>query len=300
MISTVAIAFNGGAYGTYLHWCLHTLTSDCPIVSPFTSVGNSHGFKGLNLVCPDNMYTWIRKGDHRLDFIRFHPKTTKRESIPQVMEKILDHLQHSILLYPDSDTMLLNINNYYSKIWDDWWIGQLQNIDHFDFNHILDQWNMPKNTNIKDVPIWIKREWLSYYLVPAWKDQVEWYLPDQWSHSRCSTVTLSDLLFDFERTLLQIESHCGLRYVKDIDCLKPYHQQNLSLQTHIGQDQLCEKIVDQVLQPKATDWQWPMLPLPSEAWIQWELRNRGFEIHCHDLDEFPTNLHALRKIIYRS
>lgn len=47
----IPIAYQGGTYGTYLEWCLTSLTSTDQLVSPFTDVGNSHKFRGhfLNL-----------------------------------------------------------------------------------------------------------------------------------------------------------------------------------------------------------------------------------------------------------
>jgi predicted nuclease with RNAse H fold len=44
---------------------------------------------------------------------------------------------------------------------------------------------------------------------------------------------------------------------------------------------------------------WEPLPLPSEAWIQWQLRNLGYELRCHGLDMFPTNSVQLRELLYR-
>ena len=43
---TIAIVYNGGAYGTYLEWVLTTLTTNIPIVAPFRPNGSSHQFHG--------------------------------------------------------------------------------------------------------------------------------------------------------------------------------------------------------------------------------------------------------------
>lgn len=42
----IPIAYQGGTYGTYLEWCLTSLTSTDQLVSPFTAVGDSHKFCG--------------------------------------------------------------------------------------------------------------------------------------------------------------------------------------------------------------------------------------------------------------
>ena len=130
----------------------------------------------------------------------------------------------------------------------------------------------------------------------SYHSTIEWYFPDKWSNPRCKTVLVSELLFDFENTLDHIMNFCGLTYKKSIKSLIPYHSAMLSLQQHLTQDQLCSKIVESTL--NHTVLSWSSLPLPSEAWIQWQLRNHGFEIRCNGLDTFPTNSLHLKELLY--
>ena len=76
---TVAIAFNGGAYGTYLEWCLTTLTSSDPIVAPFTKRGNSHKFLGNHLINFSNWQDYNTSGNV-FDFFRFHLEKDHKEN----------------------------------------------------------------------------------------------------------------------------------------------------------------------------------------------------------------------------
>jgi len=46
------------------------------------------------------------------------------------------------------------------------------------------------------------------------------------------------------------------------------------------------------------DTVWDPLPLPSEVWIQYRLRELGYEIRCHGLDIFPTTSVQLKKLLY--
>ena len=69
----------------------------------------------------------------------------------------------------------------------------------------------------------------------------------------------------------------------------PYHIKMLSLQKWTTQDQLCKKIIDSITSNQLFNWSDQQLPLPSQSWIQWQLRNLGYEIKCHGLDIFPTN-----------
>jgi hypothetical protein len=182
---------------------------------------------------------------------------------------------------------LLNINNYYTKIWKDWWIERLT--DPVFYNNLFDNFPISKDTPISDIPVWIKREILSFNLMTSWFSQVEWYHPDTWTHSRCQLVLVNELLYDFRNTIIKLQNFCNLDFKKSVDDMIPYHNEMMALQRWLTQDQLCNKIIDSITLNQVFDWSDQELPLPSQSWIQWQLRNLGYEIQCHGLDIFPTN-----------
>lgn len=291
---TIPIVFNGGAYGTYLEWVLTTLTTDIKIIAPFKPSGNSHKFRGHHL---GNMIGWqnfINSTPKRNPaFVRLHPKTTKEESASQNLNYILDSVDKIIYLYPDHGSKLLVINNWFSKVYNDWWTCQFTK--EINQDHIYNNWPVDRSVNIKDIPIWIKREFLSLYLMPSWYDQVEWYHPHTWQHPRCLTLTVSELLCNFESSLSKIKNFCQLTYIKDPQQLIPYHNWMLRLQQHLSQDAICNEIVINTINNEAYTWE--PLPLASESWIQWELRNLGYEILCDELDTFPTDSVKLKNLL---
>jgi hypothetical protein len=297
MINTVPIIYNGGSYGTYLEWCLTTLTSTGAICPPFTHSGSSHVFKGNQL---RSFADWIEytKSNCVKKFVRFHPKTQQNDSLTDILNQVCQSVNFAIYLYPDPDSVLLCLNNCYSKIWKDWWAAQFssQVSLSIDPNKIYENWPVSRDTDINNVPVWIRREFLSYYLMPSWLDQVEWHHPSTWSNSKCCTVFISNLLYDFKHTLQTIGNHCNLHYSRSIDELLEYHSTNLSLQKNLTQDQLCKTIITAVTEGQ--DYNWNTLPFVSEVWIQWQLRNLGFEIQCDGLDNLPTNSLQLRELLY--
>jgi len=293
IINTIPIVFNAGAYGTYLEWCLTTLSSTDPIRSPFTRIGNSHAFRGNHLMSFENWIDYV-KSDNLQKFVRFHPKSRQSDSLSLVLTQVCESVNFAIYLYPDPNSILLCLNNTYSKIWDDWWAVQFSS--SIDPNKIYENWPVSRNTSITDVPVWIRREFLSYYLMPAWFDQIEWNHITTWRNDKCCTVFVSDLLHDFKNTLEKISKHCNLQYSRSIDDLVEYHSTNLSLQKHLTQDQICNTIITAVL--KNQDHTWDELPFASEVWLQWQLRNQRFEIRCDGLDKFPTNSLQLRELLY--
>jgi hypothetical protein len=293
MTSPVVIVFNGGSYGTYLEWCLTTLTGGNEIVHPFNANGNSHNFQGNGLKDIVDWRQYLSSGQQH-QFIRTHPKTDKNHSITANMLEIAQDADKIIYLYPDKSRLLLVINNFFYKIWTNW----LENAFQYDINptKIYSNWPVERNTPIDKIPKWIMREFLSYYLMPAWYNQVEWDHSKTWNHPKSLLVTVSDLLFDFETTILKIQKFCKLDYKLSVSDLFEAHRTMLDLQTHIDQDRICQEVLNCV--HSQTYSEWPILSLPSEAYIQWELRNQGLEIQCHGLDKFPTNSLQLKELLY--
>lgn len=293
MNDTIVIVYNGGAYGTYLEWCLTTLSTNRDIQEPFALHGSSHGYHGNLLTNLEGWKNYLRS-DTRWQFVRLHPKTSKHEKLTDNLLEIANNSKSIIYLYPDNDTVLLNINNWFHKVYDSWVAHSFKT--EIDPRKIYDNWPVDRSVPVDQIPRWVLREFLSFYLMPSWFSQVEWNHLDTWKHDKSINITLSQLLFDFESTLLSIQNFCGIEFVKPISSLTAIHQKNLSLQKFIPQDRLCHQIVSATIDRVVLSWD--QLPLPSEAWIQWKLRNQGFEIRCDGLDTFPTNSLHLRELLY--
>jgi uncharacterized protein (DUF736 family) len=292
---TIAIVYNGGNYGTYLEWALTTLATDIPVVAPFNANGNSHKFRGNHAgSLVDPAWKKFANKEESFLFVRLHPKTQRHESLDNNLNQILDVAEKIVYLYPDPDSILLNVNNFYSKIWEDWWSEQL--LDPVFANNLYSNWPIQKDISVEQIPVWIKREMLSFYLIPAWHAQVEWYHPDRWSHPRCQIVSTNKLLYDFDSTMQRLQEFCNLEFKKNISDLVPSHNTMLSLQQYLFQDQLCHNIFNSILNNQLFEWE--NIPLPSQGWLQWQLRKLGYEIRCNGLDMFPTNSVQLKKLLY--
>jgi hypothetical protein len=231
----------------------------------------------------------------KYNFARLHPKVSKTESITDNLNEVLYSATDIIYLYPDKDSVLLTVNNYLTKIWDDWWNHQF--FTEIDASKIYSNWAVA-NTPIDQIPTWIRREFLSFFLMPAWYDQVEWYHLDLWNHPRSHNILVKDLLYDFESVINRLQQTLNFNFVRPVSDLLPYHEKNLQLQKFRNQDELCKNIVDSIVDNFEFDWSDQSVPLASESWIQWQLRNLGYEIQCHELDIFPTNSVHLKELLY--
>lgn len=293
--STVPIAYHGGTYGTYLEWCLTSLTGTDQLISPFTELGNSHKFKGNQLHV--DVVSEFLSANQSEKFVRFHPKNQPQHSISDRLDQVCGIVKHMIYIYPDCDSVLLTVNNFFTKIWDNWWTDEFSSTATTDASRLYQNWPVAPGTAIQDIPDWIRREFLSLYLMPAWHDQVEWYHLDHWQNPRCCIISVRELLSNFEETLQKIKVFCDIEYVRPIQDLLPFHEQNFKNQKYLHHDALCTNIIQAVTNNQNLSWE--PLSLPSEAWIQWQLRNLGYEIRCHGLDKFPTNSVHLHELLYQ-
>jgi hypothetical protein len=71
-----------------------------------------------------------------------------------------------------------------------------------------------------------------------------------------------------------------------------------SLQQHLNKDDICKRIIVDFL--NGNDFAVnDNLSIVDEAWIQWELRNNGYEMYCNGLNDFPKNLYEFNKHTYK-
>jgi hypothetical protein len=309
LAQTIPIVYGAGAYGTYLEWALCNLTSDSDVPNNITDTGSSHAYGG-NLIEKWNPGSSAQKFYHRPEydwsqgypqFVRLHPKTLPTDSVDQTLLTLLDDVERIIYVYPDPGSVVLPINNMFFKIWKSWkswWDFHVKYSIGSGAEVIHQNWPVIPGTPVDQIPIWIRREFLSYYLISSWLDQVEWYHLDRWRHPRCHVVLIHDLLYDFNRTMNDIQKFCNLDFKKPPHTLMSIHADNISKQKYLTQDQLCHQIVDTTMRQVEFDWKDRLLPLPSQAWIQWQFRNYGYEMKCHGLDIFPTSSVQLRELLY--
>ena len=118
----ITVAYTAGPYGSYLLWLLWTLTTDNDIVAPFVAnKGTSHKFydqagSDLLILNPSNLDSNI---NNNLDakFIAIHPKVSAEGNIADTLDTLVNKLGKIVLVYPTTETYLLNINNFTSKVY---------------------------------------------------------------------------------------------------------------------------------------------------------------------------------------
>ena len=291
---TIPIVFHAGTYGTYLEWALTTLTTDVDVVRPFKG-STSHAYKGTHLINFTPGWANYLQSQMPKKFVRLHPRTKENECNNEIVSKLLETVDNVIYITPaDKDTMLC-VNNHYYKIRKNWWEYEFVN-NQIDPTVIYNNWPVDPTVPISQVPNWIVREFLSLYLPPKWYSMISWR-PDP----RCVQINIKqDLFYNFEHTINKIASQCQLKLTKPISSILGLHSEMISLQKYCGQDDICNQIIESVTNHLPFDWYKHPLTILSEAWIQWRLRNLGYEIRCHGIDLFPTNSVQLQELLYKT
>jgi hypothetical protein len=219
-------------------------------------------------------------------FVRLHPKTQHHEQQLDNVLEILNTVNHAVYIEVDDNNMLNVLNNYYSKIWDDWESEQFS--QYIDINLIYNNWPVVYGTPLNKIPQWVMREFLSHYLMPAWQAQTT--IPDI-AHTGLIKITVQELLYNFDTALNKIYTRCGLTSMHDCTNI---HAVMIANQKFLDQDRLCNQIVQSFINNVEFDYSSKLLTLVDESWLQWRLRELGWELKCHGLNQFPRSTSRLR------
>lgn len=294
----IPILFQAGSYGSALHYILNNISLDNATPLPFGMNGNSHEFE-FN-------YLWLRKNltyeiKHHTNskFIKFHPKLRKEQSLAVEITRIVSVVDKAILIYPSPNHRLLVINNFYSKVWENWFeegeLAEETEEKKTFIDNLYSNWDIPPNTLFVNIPRWIQREFISLYLFIAWNCHYEWNLLDHYSHPKLHVITTHDFLYNFEKTIKNVSQFADIE-TDNIDNMQIVHNKMMSLQQHLDSDDICNNIINNFTND--TDYKFGKLSVIDEAWIQCELRNIGIEIQCNNLNVFPSTVFDLKKITY--
>ena len=162
----------------------------------------------------------------------------------------------------------------------------------FDNSTRFNQWN-PQYTSVDDMERWEQREMLSL----EFQDLSATCVAAELADDRWCTITPDELLTDFAQTIKKIITYLHLTLVNEGD-LEEFASVWIKKQQYIlDQYQLIENIVDHTINSASPCLMWEPLDLVNEALIQSMLRNQGFDLLCHGLNDFPLDSNSLRNHI---
>jgi len=117
----VAIIFAPGCYGSFINWCIEYF-SGSDVELPFNQNGNSHKRKGKfkfsnKFFIFDQSDEWLLSDYDDYDIIIGHPKTQEDTNLNEIILKILSTNRKIIFLNSTKHSILIHINNKFTKIW---------------------------------------------------------------------------------------------------------------------------------------------------------------------------------------
>jgi hypothetical protein len=145
------------------------------------------------------------------------------------------------------------------------------------------------------VPTWQLREMISF-------DHYSYlrYVPDLYQpivSSKVVNVPIRQLIHHFQNTVTKLLQQLDLPLVHS-NQFDRISKEWLSKEHFTNIDYLCQDIVTATLEGSDVSWHADQLTIIDEAFIQFQLRSKNFEMRCYGVDTFPTNSVQLKELLY--
>lgn len=265
-----------GCYGTYIARCLHHYTSqDDKYCLDFDTNGSSHAFREIKSNTRKTSLTHWQ-----------HPRSATPDGANTI---IITGEAHHYLDYFDNQFYKNSHGDLIEYLTSVFGLEKIQ-------QHLKEGWNYNELFDIR-TPQWILREYCSYSITNTWLQGYnnEKYLAIPHVYSFCCedlwTVNMWQLINTLTTALSQ-KIHAPETIVQQ------NHQTFLMCQQYHGMQLRCEQFATDTI--NGVDSKSPCVSIFDEAYVQHILRKQGYEIHCDNLDQFPTSSNQLAKIIYET
>jgi hypothetical protein len=264
-----------GCYGTYIARCLHHYTSTTEThLFDFDQFGSSHAFRKISSsIAKTSLVHWTN-----LKLDKINKETTI--VVTSNINHLLDYFDNQF--YKQAQGNLLEF------------ITETFNNDIVQQN--LEKWNHQTPVD-KPTPMWIFREYFSYSLLETLKNGYnnKNYLSLPHAYSFCCEDMWYGSMWDIVNILADALNK--KIYANKEDVVKN-HQDFLNCQKYHNMQIRCEKFVCDIIDQ--VDSISPCVSLFDEAYVQHQLRNRGYEIYCNNLDIFPKSSIEMNRYIFKA
>ena len=287
-------------FGSTIEFCIQNFSKEYKSMSNsnfknfILDDGSLHSFKKeLHSVSSEDYKKIVNNSIVNENTITTPIYPTAENHLPELLEFLSqdkNFLKHkNILLFANNiDAAELNMLFQYEKIA----VGLDQTIDIFcsSNNNEFTKWNK-SYTYWKDMQPWELREWFSIFY-PTWITE---YIDSKMQvDASFLKIANTDMLFSPVETINKIFNFCNL--TRNQNNLEDFLNTWYTKQTYIvDQQKKCNSIINDTL--NQTYQEWNCLNFIQEAIIQKKLRDRGYELQCWNLNNFPTNTKTLYDLI---
>ena len=293
----INIFFVPGMFGSTIEFCITNFTHDYQSKpgSPNSYIqddGSLHSYSKQFHPTSTDLYKQLASVNTNAKVINTPIYPTVDKHFPELLELLKGNKSFAknknILLYATNFSAAeLNMFFQYEKIA----IGLKLGLDiFFHSNDSLKQWNS-KYSHWSELETWELREWFSIFY-PGWLQ--EWIDSKNSIDDNFLSISNTDFLYNTKRELYKIFKHCGLtpRQNNIDNFIKMWHNKQKYI---INQQEFCNNAVENTINNKYQHWN--TLNFIQEAVIQKKLRDKGYEMRCWNLNQFPNNTEQLHNLL---
>lgn len=269
----IKVIFPPGCYGTFLSKCLYKFTDLNQSNTNdfvFDQFGSSHDF---------------RNEQSSKKIIAFgHEETLKVNKTDKVIV-ILPCPEHK-LDYFDNQFFKQQKKHLCNYIYS---LGNSNEIQQ----KLSQNWNYHKKFG-DDTPLWILREWCSFWIQDCLDHGYDPLRYEKFDGA--IKINTQNIFENLENVILLLANKLELKVLADSNSIKIVHKNFVESQILHGIQKKCMTWVNDILQNNKSDS--PCLTIFDESYVQYLLREKGFEIQCDGLNSFPDDATQMRNLIY--
>ena len=275
------ITYPGGAYGNFVSWTLEWMQGNFPVENrPFTDQRNSHNWSSNYSLTVDQACSDVKNNTI------LHPIRDTTTRLVDSYNKLFDHYDKIVALYPAKDDFIWHMNNKLTKIFKSRWLletGKTMTQD-------LASWQGNEH--------WETREHLSYYLWDQHIAEVRFNDVDSYSNPRFKKIEINMIRDQFVDTFMALADWLEIEVVRSIADIELLQKDWLKNEPNLYKDKLIKDLTSAIINDKFMEMK--DLSIFDEAIIQRNLRLGGYEIKCFELNTWPASTTELRKLIYEN
>ena len=321
------IHYHTGAYGTFIEWLLTYLTDpELDDTLPFRNHGNSHNFIGNFVIASGSYVTNVyenevddvadeyvsRFADGEAPFARTHPRTIELDIVKTLNLQVVNvwftnKSSHWIFNNSRIKLSVAEMNTMEQYFMDKSGLRPPPQVEDTDV--VVNTLNQNPNreeheargygysdfTSVENLARWQMREIASHWYNNSWMEE---YFDPQGPIDGLINYQLESLRDNFKESILDLVKRTGHTAIPErASQLDEIGEAWKEKQTEINRDQVVNDYVEYTISgEEITD---SRLSFCEEAWIQGELRSRGYEVKCNSLDKFPASTVEMNKLIYK-
>jgi hypothetical protein len=278
----IIVLFPAGGFGSTIEYSLRQFSNELPKISATVlDNGSMHSYEKEFHTGIIEQFLKIKDTDYKIVTPTYpgHDYLSPAATL-QGYKNNIDSMQKVVLIY-FTNLEMAERNQLFSYYKCPTFLDDVMKDKHM-------TWNVNYNS-YKDMQPFELREALSFF-IDQQSSHLEISIDSNWL-----CITPDDTLYNFKNTILKIIEYCELTVDRSQNLDEFYNNWFKKQQYIIKEFEQIVNIMDSI--KLGYTMTWDKLSIVGEAIIQSKLRRQGIEIACHNLNEFPTSIDNLKKVL---